>query len=76
MFPFKEDLDTFASNKQFFSIQQKQHNVTKFVTEVTENLDLFGEISYFGEKLDDSDCLNLIKSKVKIPFQVKMDVTL
>ena len=74
MFPFKEDLDTFASNKQFFSIQQKQHNVTKFVTELTENL--FGEISYFGEKLDGSDCLNLIKSKVKIPFQVKMDVTL
>ena len=61
-------------SESFFLKDYSSTKVPKFVTKINENVDLFGEISFFGKKVIVEDGIDLIKAKAKILFQTKRNV--
>ena len=44
------------------------------LTELLENVNLLGEIAYFGERVDVKEGINLIKTSAQILSQIKRNV--
>ena len=58
----------------FFLYDKSSIIVPKFITELNKNVDMYGEISYFAEKVNTEDDINLIKLKAKFPFKLEKDI--
>ena len=58
----------------FFGHVKSSIMLTEFITELNENVDMYGEIFYFAENVNTEDDINLIKIKAKIPFKLKKDI--